>query len=196
MKIFKSSLIILTIAVLNSCTNANNSEENLRKLDKIYGYCDNPHRNIPPKQYEACIAKQDAAGPDGEIGESKSFNDILDQFNNRGESKINYVKSVNSNLWQGAMDVLSPYSLKLIDSEIGYIETDWIYEKKSPDRRCIVKVQITSIELTSTSVKSSLTCQVKDGDSWFVDEQDYFDQEKKLTLAILSKGAEYSSQNF
>ena len=35
-----------------SCTNANKSEENLKKLDKIYGYCDNPHREISGERYD------------------------------------------------------------------------------------------------------------------------------------------------
>ena len=67
MNFFKTLFIFLFLIAINACTNANKSEENLKKLDKIYGYCDNPHRNIPPKQYESCKAKEDAAGPDGEV---------------------------------------------------------------------------------------------------------------------------------
>ena len=80
MNYLKILFTFLILIVINSCTNANKSEENLKKLDKIYGYCDNPHRNIPPKQYETCLAKQDAAGPDGEIGEPVSISDIFDKF--------------------------------------------------------------------------------------------------------------------
>ena len=190
LKILFTFLVLITI---NACTNANKSEENLKKLDKIYGYCDNPHRNIPPKQYETCIAKQDAAGPDGEIGESVNISEIFDRFNNRSNNnQVTYLRSINADLWQGTMDVLSPYSLKLIDSEVGYVETDWIYEKNIPNKRCLIKVQITSVEIISTGVSSKLTCQSKEGDSWYNDQKDYFDQEKKLTLTILSKAKEFS----
>ena len=193
MNLFKILFAFLLLTTINACTNANKSEENLKKLDKIYGYCDNPHRNIPPKQYETCIAKQDAAGPDGEIGESVNISEIFDRFNNRSNNnQVTYLRSINADLWQGTMDVLSPYSLKLIDSEVGYVETDWIYEKDIPNKRCLIKVQITSVEIISTGVSSKLTCQSKEGDSWYNDQKDYFDQEKKLTLTILSKAKEFS----
>ena len=190
LKILFTFLVLITI---NACTNANKSEENLKKLEKIYGYCDNPHRNIPPKQYETCIAKQDAAGPDGEIGESINISEIFDKFNNRSNNnQVAYIKSVNAELWQGTMDILSSYSLKLIDSEVGYVETDWIYEKDIPNKRCLIKVQITSVEIISTGVSSKLTCQSKEGENWYNDQKNYFDQEKKLTLTILSKAKEFS----
>ena len=193
MSFFKIFFTFLLLTAINACTNANKSEENLKKLDKIYGYCDNPHRNIPPKQYETCIAKQDAAGPDGEIGDSINISEIFDKFNNRSNNdQITYISSVNVELWQGTMDVLSPYSLKLIDSEVGYVETDWIYEKDIPNKRCLIKVQITSVEIISTGVNTKLTCQTKEGESWYNDQRNYFDQEKKLTLTILSKAKEFS----
>ncbi len=193
MSLFKTLFAFLLLTTINACTNANKSEENLKKLDKIYGYCDNPHRNIPPKLYETCIAKQDAAGPDGEIGESVNISEIFDKFNNRSNNdQVAYIKSVNAELWRGAMDVLSPYSLKLIDSEVGYVETDWIYEKNLPTKRCLIKVQITSVEIISTGVSTKLTCQTKEDESWYNDQINYFDQEKKLTLTILSKAKEFS----
>ena len=193
MSLYKTLFVFLLLTTINACTNANKSEENLKKLDKIYGYCDNPHRNIPPKQYETCIAKQDAAGPDGEIGEPVNISEIFDKFNNRSNNdQVTYIRSVNTELWRGAMDVLSPYSLKLIDSEVGYVETDWIYEKNLPTKRCLIKVQITSVEIISTGVSTKLTCQTKEDESWYNDQINYFDQEKKLTLTILSKAKEFS----
>ena len=64
--------------------------------------------------------------------------------------------------------------------------------KRYTKQRCLIKVQITSIEIISTGVSSKLTCQSKEGDSWYNDQKDYFDQEKKLTLTILSKAKEFS----
>ena len=192
---FKKLLIVLASLIIISCTNANKTEENLKKLDKIYGYCDNPHREISGTRYEVCKAKEMAAGPDGEIGEEKSIGEIFGGITGRSKNnQVTYVKSVNNDLWQGTMDVLSPYSIKLIDSEVGYVETDWIYEKNEPDRRCLIKVQIKSAELVSNGVVATISCQVKENDIWFNDSEQFIEQEKKLTLTILSKSQEYYNQ--
>lgn len=190
----KNLLCVLILAVIVSCTNANKSEENLKKLDKIYGYCDNPHREISGTRYEVCKAKEMGAGPDGEVGESKSIGEIFGGLGGSSKSQVTYIKSVNNDLWQGTMDVLSPYSIKLIDSEVGYVETDWIYEKNEPNRRCLIKVQIKSAELVSNGVSTTISCQVKENDNWFNDSEQFIDQEKKLTLTILSKSQEYYNQ--
>ena len=191
----KNLSYVLSLAVIVSCTNANKSEENLKKLDRIYGYCDNPPREISGTRYEVCKAKEMGAGPDGEIGEEKSIGEIFGGLTGgSNNNQVSYIKAVNNDLWQGTMDVLSPYSIKLIDSEIGYVETDWIYEKNEPNRRCLIKVQIKSAELVSNGVSTTISCQVKENDNWFNDSEQFIDQEKKLTLTILSKSQEYYNQ--
>lgn len=192
--LLKNLIAILGFIFIVSCTNANKSEENLKRLDKIYGYCDNPHREISGTRYEVCKAKEMGAGPDGEIGEEKSIGEIFGGLGGSNKNQVTYIKSVNNNLWQGTMDVLSPYSIKLIDSEVGYVETDWIYEKNEPNRRCLIKVQIKSAELVSNGVSTTISCQVKENDNWFNDSEQFIDQEKKLTLTILSKSQEYYNQ--
>ena len=37
-------------------------EENLKKLDEVYGPCDNPHRQLTKNQKQVCKDKQRAAG--------------------------------------------------------------------------------------------------------------------------------------
>jgi len=192
--LLKNLIAILGFIFIVSCTNANKSEENLKRLDKIYGYCDNPHREISGTRYEVCKAKEMGAGPDGEVGEAQSIGEIFGGLGGSNKNQVTYIKSVNNNLWQGTMDVLSPYSIKLIDSEVGYVETDWIYEKNEPNRRCLIKVQIKSAELVSNGVSTTISCQVKENDNWFNDSEQFIDQEKKLTLTILSKSQEYYNQ--
>jgi len=189
--LLKNLIAILGFIFIVSCTNANKSEENLKRLDKIYGYCDNPHREISGTRYEVCKAKEMGAGPDGEVGEAKSIGEIFGGLGGSSKNQVTYIKSVNNDLWQSTMDVLSPYSIKLIDSEVGYVETDWIYEKNEPNRRCLIKVQIKSAELVSNGVSTTISCQVKENDNWFNDSEQFIDQEKKLTLTILSKSQEY-----
>ena len=195
MKIINLTLLAL-IFILEGCTNANQSEENLKKLDKVYGYCDNPQRLITGRQYEVCKAREDSAGPDGEIGEGKSFSEIFssitgDKPNKNGQVQV--ISAVNRDLWRGAMDVLSPYPIKNIDSNVGYIETDWIYDKSDTSRRCLIKVQINSVELIATGVTTKFTCQIKDGQDWYIDPQSYDNQSQKITLNILSKASEFNS---
>jgi hypothetical protein len=193
------SLLLLTlIFIVQGCTNANQSEENLKKLDKVYGYCDNPQRSITGRQYEVCKAREDSAGPDGEIGEGKSISEIFSSITgnkNNNNGQVQVISAVNRELWRGAMEVLSPYSIKNIDSNVGYIETDWIYDKSDTSRRCLIKVQINSAELIATGVTTKFTCQIKDGQDWYIDPQNYDNQSQKITLNILSKASEFNSQN-
>ena len=188
--------VLFSFLVIIGCTNANKSEENLRKLDKLYGYCDNPQRSITGKQYEICKAKEDAAGPDGEIGEQQSIEEIIESITGKSNKEnITYTSKVNKYLWQGGMDTLSSYSIKLVDSEIGYIETDWIYNKSDVNSRCLIKVQIRSAELISTGVSANIICEEQKNNIWYNDEKLYTAESKNLTLSILSRAQELKNQN-
>ena len=93
------------------------------------------------------------------------------------------------------MDKLSSYSIKLVDSEIGYIETDWIYNKSDVNSRCLVKVQIRSAELISTGVSSNIICEEQKNNNWYNDEKSYTAESKRLTLSILFRAQELKNQN-
>ena len=193
--VFKFAVLFSFLLIIG-CTNANKTEENLKKLDKIYGYCDNPQRSITGKQYEICKAKEDAAGPDGEMGEQQSIQEIVESITGRSNKEnVTYVSKINKYLWQGAMDTLSSYSIKLVDSEVGYIETDWIYDKSDTKSRCLIKVQIRSAELISTGVSSNIICEEQKDNNWYNDEKLYTAESKNLTLSILSKAQELKNQN-
>jgi len=195
-KLIFKFVVLFGFLVIIGCTNANKSEENLKELDKLYGYCDNPQRSITGKQYEICKAKEDAAGPDGEIGEQQSVQEIIESITGKSNKEnITYISKVNKYLWQGAMDTLSSYSIKLVDSEIGYIETDWIYDKSNVNSRCLIKVQIRSAELISTGVSANIICEEQKNNIWYNDEKLYTAESKNLTLSILSRAQELKNQN-
>ena len=188
--------VLFSFLVIIGCTNANKSEENLRKLDKLYGYCDNPQRSITGKQYEICKAKEDAAGPDGEIGEQQSIEEIIESITGKSNKEnITYTSKVNKYLWQGGMDTLSSYSIKLVDSEIGYIETDWIYDKSDVNSRCLIKVQIRSAELISTGVSANIICEEQKNNIWYNDEKLYTAESKNLTPVYTVRAQELKNQN-
>ena len=193
------SLLLLTlIFIVQGCTNANQSEENLKKLDKVYGYCDNPQRSITGRQYEVCKAREDSAGPDGEIGEGKTISEIFSSITgnkNNNNGQVQVISAVNRELWRGAMEVLSPYSIKNIDSNVGYIETDWIYSPNIDDERCSIKVKILSTELVSNGVDVNFVCSKLINNNWVLMDDDFIDEEKRLHLKILENAQLSQSSN-
>ena len=102
-------------------------------------------------------------------------------------------KTINPFLWQGSIDVTSTYDLKIADVTGGYIQTEWIYDETDLEKRCMIKIQITSAEYISTAVKSNFICENKNQDIWTTDGNEYVNEEKVLTLKILEESQKYSS---
>ena len=176
-------VIIFLVGFLTSCNSPSNLESNLEKFDKIYGRCNNPHRDYSsPIEKSICENKDRAAGPDGEVGEPISIGDI---FNRSKTNQSIMVSSVNKNLWNGSLKTLNKYSIKNMDFDGGYIETDWIYDEKVENQRCLIKVLITSPELISTGVQSNIVCENFKNDKWYVNQDKLIEEEKLLTLQIL-----------
>ena len=107
-------------------------------------------------------------------------------MNRDGGATVVYNQSANKNLWDGSMKVLSQYPIKNLDSEFGYIETDWIYDINDSSKRCLIKIQITSTELISTGVTANFLCQQKANDVWVSDNNEYIEEAKNLKLQILN----------
>ena len=174
-------------------------QENLKKLDEIHGYCDNPNRTDLAKKgiaYNICKDHERALGPDGDMSEKftlgESFDNLLNKRN--GESLV-LAQTINKELWNGSLKVLSNYSIKNADSSGGFIETDWIFEEQDTNNRCLIKVQIVSLELISNGVETNIVCQRLTNEKWINDNKDYIDEEKQLTLAILTEANKYKAQN-
>ena len=124
-------LIIITASFLWSCSG--NLEKNLEELDKTYGYCDNPTGKL---MIEIIKSVKQRRGP----GDGPKLEDInLTELFNRERSVI-YQNPVNPELWSAALDITNNYSLKIADNQGGYIETDWIYDEKLKDKRCLIKM--------------------------------------------------------
>ena len=90
-------------------------------------------------------------------------------------------------------EVLKSYSLKISDYEGGYVETNWIQDVNTPNERCLIKSHIVSRELIATGVKVKIICEKKINDTWYIADEEYLDEEKKLTLKILSIAREISN---
>ena len=188
-----SSLAILLFSfLLINCSG--NLEKELEELDKIYGYCDNPQRNIRGAKYETCKAKERAAGPSGISDKKEPLNlsNIFDEFN-LGSNNAIVQAAVNPALWQASLEVMSSYDLKFVDNQGGYLQTEWIYQSSNPNNRCLIKIQITSLELISNGVKSSFNCEENNNSIWETDGIDYIQEEKNLNLRILELAQAYAN---
>lgn len=191
----KSLISLVLVFFVTSCSQGimgGNIEKNLEATDKIYGRCNNPYRSMTNVEKEICRGKV-AAGPDGKIDDPISLNDIFDRFNNPNKNIVYGGLSVNQYLWQGSLSVLENYPLQTVDSQGGFISTDWIISKDDTSRRCQIKINVISQDLISTGVKTKLICQEKDNDQWYPDNTILVEEEKKITLTILEKAQELSN---
>ena len=183
------------VLLLTSCSQGimgGNLEKNLEETDKIYGKCNNPNRQMSAIDKEICRGKVMATGPDGKIDDPINLTDIFDRINNPNKNVVYGGLSVNQYLWQGSLSVLENYPLQTVDSQGGFISTDWIINKDEPNRRCQIKINVISQDLISTGVKTKLLCQENDNDQWYPDGTFLFEEEKKITLTILEKAQELS----
>lgn len=196
MKALLNFFLLLSITfTLTSCINPltdGDIEKNLRELDKVYGKCNNPRRYFTKVQLEICRAQQRAAGPDGVIGDPINLEGVLDRV--RGGTVVT-ASDTNNFLWDASLQVLSPYSLKIMDFEGGFIETNWIKDSAVRDQRCLIKSHITSPELVSNGVKINIVCEKLVDNEWYVASQDFSDDEKQLILKILNEASILSLAN-
>ena len=176
-----------------SCSS--NQEQRLSQLDKVYGYCDNPHRGISGLDYKICKDKERAAGADGEINDSSDFSSLLSKLGGNKQSSVVSVSDTNNYLWDGALQVLNEYSFKITDFDGGYIETDWIMKSNLPNQRCLIKSHITSMELISTGVSVKIICEELVGNTWYSADQSFEEEEKQLTLQILKQANTLSTNS-
>ena len=192
-------LFLFTSQLVISCSGfvGGKYEENLEKFDKIYGYCDNPHRGMLKKsvEYTTCKRKEMAAGADGIIDDDAGipFENLFNNKNQVGNAVV--MANVNKDLWVGSLETLNDYSLKIADSMGGYIETDWIYSPNIDDERCSIKVKILSTELISNGVDVNFVCSKLINNNWVLMDDDFIEEEKRLHLKILENAQLSQSSN-
>jgi hypothetical protein len=187
--------ILLALLFTVSCSKGlfnGDIQKNLKETDKIYGKCNNPNRQFTYVEKQICESKERAAGPDGEIGEPFNLSEALANFRNGNRNMVYGGMSVNSFLWNASLTVLDQYPIKEVDSEGGFISTDWILKEENPNQRCLVKVNVISTELISTGVKTKIICQNKT-DEWYSSDESFISEENQITLKILEIANKLSS---
>ena len=179
--------ILFAFFILVSCSSGpmdGNVENNLEELDKIYGKCNNPFRQMTKGQRKICKDKERAAGSDGIIGDPISISQMLDDIRSGGKT-VYESSSINNELWNASLILLEPYNIKIADSRGGLISTEWIQKKNQPNKRCAIKINISSKELVSNGVQVKFLCEEKYQDEWYSDGTTYQLEEKNMTLKIL-----------
>ena len=192
----KNYLILLFLSLfLYGCGQGlmgGNQKANMERLDKTFGKCDNPHRNLSRVERNICLDQERAAGPDGVVGEPVNVRDVLDRIRGGGEKIVYAGSKINDYLWNGSLAVVENYSLKTVDSQGGFISTDWILNPDIENKRCLIKINILSQELISTGVKTKIICENLIDGQWYNDNSQYINDEKNLTLKILELANELS----
>ena len=190
----KILMLFFAFIVLQSCSSAplgGDIQKNLEATDKIYGKCNNPNRQFTYITKKICEDQVRAAGPDGVVGDPINITEIFSGLGGKGN--IVYA-GANSNqfLWNGALETLKEFPLKTVDSQGGFISTEWIFDETNPNQRCLIKVNITSRELMSNGVNTKLICQRKKTNEWYSSNEIFIEEEKNLTLKILEKASQLS----
>jgi hypothetical protein len=191
----KTLTTLLAFILLQSCSSGplgGDIQKNLAETDKIYGKCNNPNRQFTYIQRKICEDQVRAAGPDGVVGDPINLTEIFSGFG--GNGKVVYAgSSSNEFLWNGALETLKEFPLKTVDSQGGFISTEWIFEETNPSQRCLIKVNITSRELMSNGVNTKILCQKKEINDWYPIKELFIEEEKNITLKILEKASQLSN---
>ena len=191
----KTLITIFAFILLQSCSSGplgGDIQKNLAESDKIYGKCNNPNRQFTAIQKQICEDQVRAAGPDGEVGDPIDLTEIFSGFG--GNGKVVYAgSSSNEFLWNGALETLKEFPLKTVDSQGGFISTEWIFKETNPNQRCLIKINITSRELMSNGVNTKIICQKKETNEWYSSNELFIEEEKNLTLKILEKASQLSN---
>jgi hypothetical protein len=160
-------------------------------LEKNYQEVKEKREQVDPCIYEVskgeraverCQARIKGGG-DAEGG--GLFDNMLDNL--REEMTVSQGgTAVNKWLWNGSIETLESFPLKIADAFGGVIETDWLIKEGIPNERCAVKVLIKSKDLISNGVKVNMICQKYDGSSWVISNQDVSNANREIENSILT----------
>ena len=116
-------------------------QANLEKADKVYGRCNNPNRQFSKIERDICLDKQRAAGPDGVVGDAFNITEFIEKVNNPKGNVIYSGSSVNQELWNGSLKVLSSSLSRQLSRN----------SKFTPDSNFLSNLMMVSTETASSS---------------------------------------------
>ena len=177
----KKYLLLSTLIISLFTYSCSNVGEGYQEYISNVSCDDHPHLN--DNQKKVCKAQVD-----GKIGTGqKSASEILEgYFPDMSKGSGNYT-GINKWLWQGSIETVGDYPLKIADAFGGVIETDWITNAENIDERCSIKILINSDDFVANGLSANLICQKFNGTSWILVNKDYGQQNNKIENSILEK---------
>ena len=193
MFLIKLLIVIGSLIFITSC-NSGKSEEEMEELwskaqttgqiIERSGTNINPALNKELAMRDAETRLQTGGGLFGKKGISMSGLINQDTETNTVVSSIGM--SINTYLWQGALDTLSFMPLSSADPIGGTIITDWYSSTNNPDERCKLNVFISGKQLKTQNLRVASFCQNYQDNRW-VNKDINDDNNIKLENAILNK---------
>ena len=179
----KLALTISLILLISGCSNVGKNYQEIKEREMKTDPC--KYKRIKGvKAEERCRARV-AAGTDGKEG-GGLFDSMLDEL--RGEIGNGNCQNVAVNkwLWNGSIETVKDFPLKIADAFGGVIETDWINDNTIPNKRCAIKILIKSKDFISNGVSANMMCQSFNGSNWILNNEDLSQANREIENSILS----------
>ena len=193
MFLIKFLIVIGSLIFITSC-NSGKSEEEMEELwsksqttgqiIERSGTAVNPTLNKDLAMRDAETRLQTGGGLFGKKGISMSG--LINQDTETNTVVGSIGMSINTYLWQGALDTLSFMPLSSADPIGGTIITDWYSSTNNPDERCKLNIFISGKELKTQNLRVASFCQNYQNNRW-VNKDINDDSNIKLENAILNK---------
>ena len=201
MFISKLILVLISAIFLSSCNSGKTDEEmeelwskaqTTGKIIERSGTKFNSGLNKERALRDAETRLQTGGGLFGKKG--LSIGDIMNPGAEQNNNNVGTIAmSINTFLWQGALDTVSFMPLNSADPIGGTIITDWYSTSNNPDERCKLNIYISGSELKTQNLKVASFCQEYINQRWInVDVND--DNNIKLENAILNKAKKLKLQ--
>ena len=202
MFIGKLILVLISAAFLSSCNSGKTDEEmeelwskaqTTGKIIERSGTKFNSGLNKERALRDAETRLQTGGGLFGKKG--LSIGDIMNPGaeENKNNNVGTIAMSINTFLWQGALETVNFMPLNSADPIGGTIITDWYSTSNNPDERCKLNIYISGSELKTQNLKVASFCQEYKNQRWInIDVND--DNNIKLENAILNKAKKLKLQ--
>ena len=168
---------------LSGCGSIGNNYQEVKERSMKTDPC-KYERTVGKAREDICLAKVRA----GTKGSKKGglFDNILEELRGEVGSGNGQNVAVNKWLWNGSIEAVEDFPLRIADAFGGVIETDWISNNDIPDQRCAIKILIKSKELLSNAVSANMICQSFNGKDWALNNEDLSEANREIENSILS----------
>jgi hypothetical protein len=176
-------LVCFLLTLVTGCGGIGKSYQESKERDLKLDPC--KYERQKGKGFEKVCKAKVAAGGDG-TSQQGLFDNIVEEL--RGEiGGVNGQNvSVNKWLWNGSIETVQDFPLKIADAFGGVIETDWISDNNIPNKRCAIKILVQSKEFISNGVSANMICQTFDGSNWTLNNKDLSEANREIENSILS----------